>query len=131
MDRYFTLEQAQELVPWLAETFREIAPVREQLASLTQEIDDLEARMRSNGGVKANERMVDARRELQGASELVAERVEAVTARGIVVRDVMRGLVDFPSLRERREVYLCWIEGETEIAFWHEVDTGFAGRQPL
>jgi hypothetical protein len=51
--------------------------------------------------------------------------------RDIVLRDLDRGLVDFPSLRDGREVYLCWEEGEPEIAFWHEPDTGFGGRRPL
>jgi hypothetical protein len=49
----------------------------------------------------------------------------------IVLRDLDRGLVDFPALRDEREVYLCWVEGEDEIAFWHELEAGYAGRQPL
>ena len=49
----------------------------------------------------------------------------------IVLRDLERGLVDFPALREGREVYLCWVEGEDEIGFWHELDAGFVGRQPI
>ena len=48
-----------------------------------------------------------------------------------VVKNVEQGLVDFPSLRDAREVYLCWHAGEPEIQSWHEVDVGFAGRQPL
>ena len=49
----------------------------------------------------------------------------------IVLRDLESGLIDFPSLREGREVYLCWIDGEDEIGFWHELEAGYAGRQPL
>ncbi len=49
----------------------------------------------------------------------------------VMLRDLDRGLVDFPSLREGREIYLCWEEGEDEIAFWHEPDAGFGGRLPL
>jgi hypothetical protein len=51
--------------------------------------------------------------------------------REIVLRDLDRGLVDFPALREGAEVYLCWQEGEEEIGFWHEPEAGFAGRRPL
>ena len=47
------------------------------------------------------------------------------------LESVQQGLVDFPSIREGREVYLCWLEGEQEIGYWHDVDAGFAGRQPL
>ena len=49
----------------------------------------------------------------------------------VVLRDLDRGLVDFPALRDGREIYLCWLEGEDEIEFWHEPEAGFDGRQPL
>ena len=48
-----------------------------------------------------------------------------------MLRDLRRGLVDFPSMREGAEVYLCWEEGEPEIEFWHEPEAGFAGRRPI
>ena len=51
--------------------------------------------------------------------------------RDIVLRDLDRGLIDFPAVREGREVYLCWVDGEDDIAFWHDLDAGYAGRQPL
>ena len=51
--------------------------------------------------------------------------------RGIVLRDLDSGLIDFPSVRDGREIYLCWIDGEDDIEFWHDLDAGFAGRQPL
>jgi hypothetical protein len=59
------------------------------------------------------------------------EAILELLERGIVLRDLDRGLVDFPSLRDGREIFLCWQEGEDEVAFWHEVDAGFAGRRPL
>jgi len=52
-------------------------------------------------------------------------------AADIVVRDVVRGLVDFPAVRDGEEVYLCWLVDEPEIEHWHELDAGFAGRRPL
>ena len=55
----------------------------------------------------------------------------AFDARDIVLRDLDRGRVDFPALRDDREIYLCWVDGEPEIAFWHDLDAGYAGRQPL
>ena len=51
--------------------------------------------------------------------------------RDIVLRDLDRGLIDFPSIRDGEEVYLCWLEGEDEIGFWHEPEAGFAGRRRL
>jgi len=50
---------------------------------------------------------------------------------GIVLRDLDSGLIDFPSIRDGQEIYLCWIDGESDIVFWHELDAGFQGRQPL
>ena len=49
----------------------------------------------------------------------------------VVLRDLDRGLVDFPALRHGREIYLCWVEGEPSIEYWHEPDAGFDGRRPL
>lgn len=57
--------------------------------------------------------------------------VQVLQARGIVVRDIEQGLIDFPTLRDGREVYLCWLAGEDEISHWHDPDAGFAGRQRL
>jgi hypothetical protein len=69
----------------------------------------------------------DLARSLVELSRAVGE-LEAVD---IVLRDVDRGLVDFPSLRDGEEVYLCWLVDESEIGFWHEPEAGFAGRRPL
>ena len=67
-------------------------------------------------------------RPLVELSRAVAE-LEAVE---VVLRDVERGLIDFPALRGDREVYLCWLlDEEEEIGFWHPIETGFSGRQPL
>jgi hypothetical protein len=49
----------------------------------------------------------------------------------VIVRDLERGLVDFPAIRDGREIYLCWEEGEDELSHWHEIDAGFSGRQDL
>jgi len=51
--------------------------------------------------------------------------------REIQVKDLDRGLIDFPAMREGREVFLCWERGEDDIGFWHELETGYAGREPL
>jgi hypothetical protein len=73
----------------------------------------------------------------QAASEAVVEfnrfdaLVRQVQALGAELKDLNTGLLDFPSLRDGREVYLCWRHGEDDIHFWHELDAGFAGRQPL
>ena len=127
----FTLEEARKLVPWLQKTFDGLGPLRTRVKQLNTQIDDLLDRMRSNGGSDAEERLDLHRRALAEASEALADGLRPVLERGIVVRSVERALVDLPSMKEDRQVYLCWIDGEKDIDFWHEVDIGFAGRQPL
>jgi hypothetical protein len=61
----------------------------------------------------------------------IREKVRAIHEMGVEVKDLDMGLVDFPSLREGREIYLCWKIDEPTVAFWHDLDTGFRGRRPL
>ena len=61
----------------------------------------------------------------------LSRAVEELQAVDVVLRDIDRGLVDFPSIRDGEEVYLCWLVEEPEIGYWHEPDAGFAGRRPL
>ena len=130
-DRYFTLEEAQDLVPWLEETFRAIGPLRERAIELSRKIERVELEARSNGGAEIGGVLDQHRRSLKETSDQIEAQVRAVHDRGVLVKDIEAGLVDFPIEREGREVYLCWRAGEAEVGFWHETSTGFAGRQPL
>ncbi len=121
--RHYSLEEANAQVPWVAE---QIASMRAARARLTDE----QARRAlhegavGNGGGGHGKQVGEAFLELQ-------RRLTAFNERQIVLRDLDRGLIDFPALREGREIYLCWVDGEREIAFWHELDAGYAGRQEL
>ena len=121
----FTLDEANALVPWLAETFRKLELVRQEYVTLQERISELAKRSGSDGETA----------QLAASAELLArqieEAVEEILDRGIIVRDVAIGLVDFPSQREGREVYLCWIGGEERIDFWHETNRGFSHRERL
>ena len=70
-------------------------------------------------------------RAVAEATLIVQRALTELDAADIVVRDVERGLVDFPALRDGYEVYLCWLVSEPDIGFWHELDAGYAGRRPL
>ena len=131
MNRYFTLEEAQAMVPWLQETFDAIEPLKEQLAEAKEKVQSLMTRLQSNGGAKPKEELEEATRYLHEAQDGMDERAYAIVERGILLRDVEQGLVDFPSMRDGREVYLCWLAGEPSITHWHNVDVGFSGRQRL
>jgi hypothetical protein len=108
----------------------EVAELMERMRAARDRLGDAEARAAlaaaggTNGGGKPGRTVSEGFLELR-------EAMMWLRMREIVLRDLDRGLVDFPALREGAEVYLCWQEGEEEIGFWHEPDTGFAGRRPL
>jgi hypothetical protein len=122
-ERHYTVEQANAALEFVTERLDQLRRSREQL-------DDEEARAAlseagpSNGGGPPGRVVSEAFLGLQRA-------LGELQAMDIVLRDLERGLVDFPSLRADEEIYLCWEEGEDEIGFWHDADSGYAGRQPL
>jgi hypothetical protein len=123
--RHYTLAQARALRPWVAERVRRLADARSELVAAGGGVERaLNALDPAVGGAYPGREVA---RALVSLSRALAE-LEAVD---IVVRDVERGLVDFPALRDGEEVYLCWLVSESEIEFWHGLDAGFAGRRPL
>lgn len=129
--RYFTLEEANQLVPWLQEVFERAAPLASQARQIEGELLELSRKTSSNGGGNVQEQIRLKRQEGEEIGSEIREALQEVIDAGIVVRTLESGLVDFPCWCEDREVYLCWVVGETEIGYWHETDAGFAGRQPL
>ena len=121
--RHYTLEQASELLPKVAEIIERMRVARNQLG-------DREAREALSDAGPTNGGGAPGRTVSQGFLELRDSMIELRDLE-VVLRDLDRGLLDFPSLRDGREVYLCWEEGEDGIAFWHEPDAGFGGRRPL
>jgi hypothetical protein len=124
-ERHYTLEQASAVRGWVSERVTWIRDARNQLIALGDRAGEaVNALDPENGGSYPGR---DVARPLVELSRAVGE-LEAVD---VVLRDVDRGLVDFPSLRDGEEVYLCWLVDEREIGFWHVPDAGFAGRKPL
>ena len=68
---------------------------------------------------------------MQGVIDQMAAAVARIDTLGITLRDIERGLIDFPAMASGRQIWLCWQLGEGPIAFWHELDTGFGSRRPL
>jgi hypothetical protein len=119
--RHYSLEEATALLPRVGELLATMRDARDRLGDADARAALAEA---SNGGGEPG-------KVVSGGFLELRESMLELREREIVLRDLDRGLVDFPALRDGREVYLCWEEGESEIAFWHEPDTGFAGRRPL
>ncbi len=129
--RYFTRKEANEQLPWLEAQLQLIAETRAGMGRLQGEMNGLQRHARRNGHSSTQQDLVTKRKEINTAANQLARLLQEVHARGIIVRDTERGLVDFPSLKEGHAVYLCWLRGESRIAFWHEADAGFDARQPL
>ncbi|HEY1277269.1 MAG TPA: DUF2203 domain-containing protein [Thermoleophilaceae bacterium] len=121
--RHYTLEEATTALPRVVELLARMRSARERLGD-REAREALSEAGPTNGGGTPGRTVSEAFLELR-------ESMLELREREIVLRDLDRGLIDFPALRDGREVYLCWEEGEQEIGFWHEPDAGFAGRRPL
>jgi hypothetical protein len=121
--RHYSLEEASALLPRVAELLARMRSARERLG-------DAEARAALAAAGQGNGGGTPGKVVSEGFLELREAMLE-LHEHEIVLRDLDRGLVDFPALRGEQEVYLCWEEGEPEIGFWHEPGAGFAGRRPL
>jgi hypothetical protein len=122
-ERHYTLAEARDLREWVAARVESSRRAIRVLGSADGRAA-LAALDVGSGGAWPGRAVAQATLDLQRA---IAE----LQAADIVVRDVVRGLVDFPALREGEEIYLCWLVDEAEIEHWHEVDAGFAGRRRL
>lgn len=123
-ERHYTREEAAAARDWVAERLDVMRRARDRL--LDDEARDALSEASSGNGGGPPGRVVS-----EGFLALRAAAAELAAA-GIVIRDLDRGLVDFPSIRDGREVYLCWVESEEDdIGYWHDLDAGYDGREPL
>jgi hypothetical protein len=122
-ERHYTLAQATAAIPIVTDLLARMRDARDRLGD-AEAREALSEAAPGNGGGNPGRTVSTAFVQLRDA-------LAQLRGLEIVLRDLDRGLVDFPAMREGREVYLCWHEGEDEIAFWHECDSGFSGRRPL
>jgi hypothetical protein len=121
--RHYTLEEANAALGWVQDTLTALRSAREGLSDEEAREALAEAGPQNGGG--------DAGRVVSEAFLQLRDSLARLQEAEVVLRDLDRGLVDFPAIRDDREVYLCWLEGEDEIAHWHDLEAGFAGREPL
>ncbi|MFW6174438.1 MAG: DUF2203 domain-containing protein [Chloroflexota bacterium] len=127
----YTAEEANQALPWLTDRLRRISETKEKLAAAEEKMADLYRASRSNGHHNMGPAIEEARIQSEGVRAELQRFIDQIRERGIHVRDVDAGVVDFKGIREGREVWLCWQLGEPEVAHWHEINAGFAHRQPL
>jgi hypothetical protein len=121
---YFTLEEANAAVEIIRPLMQEILKIRDHILAHQPEIWPAMERSAGNGGNASLSRIASDFGRLD-------DMLHKVLATGVQVKDVNTGLLDFPAWRRDRAVCLCWKYGEEKIEFWHDVDAGFAGRQPI
>jgi hypothetical protein len=122
--RHYTLEQATAAMPWVRERLERLREAHTQLGD-KEAREALSEATPGNGGGEPGQVVSEGFLALRSAL-IELQEME------VVLRDLERGLVDFPSMRDGREVYLCWVEQEEEeIGYWHDLEAGYAGRQPL
>ena len=122
--KLFTLEEANSLLPELRRLFDSIKSERVVLRRFAAEAKRAHQHASEGGGTTAGSQYANA-------LFTVMDRMQTIHSLGVEIKDIERGLCDFPALREGRVVYLCWVLGEDCIEWWHDLESGFAGRQPL
>jgi len=124
MPHYFTLQEANEALNSIRAWMEEIQTIRREILAHQPEIWSVMEKSAGNGGNPTLSRMVKTFDRLDAL-------IHNIQDTGALIKDINTGLLDFPALKNDHEVYLCWKYGEEDIAFWHEIEDGYAGRQSI
>jgi hypothetical protein len=131
MARRFTPSEANAELAEISPLVEQLVAHRREQQRLSAEREGLAAHISGNGG-GIDAATLGGLDEAERAERIeIARCVNAIHERGVIVKDLDTGLVDFPALREGEEILLCWRLGEDEVAYWHGLEEGFAGRKRL
>jgi hypothetical protein len=125
MFSYFTISEANKVLPSVIEKFKTVVNYKNQIVKMEQELN---ATLMPN---TTFEQYVKVKQKLNSTVTKFYQAIEELENTGVVIKGIEEGLLDFPSKRFDDEIWLCWKDGETEIKFWHEKDSGFNGRKPI
>jgi hypothetical protein len=130
--RYFTLRQAEQLLPQVESAIRDAIALKSEYQKTESEIQEFQRRVSMQGGVRVDRAgFLDRQRRRDSTALQLNAAIETIQDYGCLVKDLDIGLLDFPTLLNGQEVYLCWKLGENGIHFWHRVEEGFRGRKPV
>jgi hypothetical protein len=121
---YFTAAEANSLLPRVMVVISEMMEARQRIIDAQPELWPVLEKAVGNGGSKKAGELLSEFRRVENGMRTLGEM-------GCILKDVNTGLVDFPTIRNGREALLCWRYGEPKVGYWHDVESGFAGRQPL
>jgi hypothetical protein len=122
-EKHYTRDEARELLPRVREWLKRLNHLRRDVEKLDKRLTSLMSAGHDIGGDQVNQWI----RTLAGMQEILGE----FQRRQIMIKDLERGLIDFPAIIGGKEVFLCWEDGEEDIEFWHDLDAGYAGREHL
>jgi hypothetical protein len=130
--RFFTLLEAEGFLPEVERLLRSSIQAKQDYESGDAELSQVAQRITLMGGVLVRrEEIVASRTRKDSSARVLKAAMERIEEIGCQVKDLETGLIDFPTLYRDREVYLCWKLGESSISFWHHIEDGFRGRQPI
>lgn len=121
--KHYTREEARALLPQLRRWLDRLAALRRELEQSDRRVTGLMSGGQDTGGEQVN-------RSVKLIAE-IKELLQEFQDREIMIKDLERGLLDFPAIMAGREVFLCWEKDESDVEFWHDLDSGYAGREPL
>ena len=132
MPRFFSLTQAEKLLPRLESAIRQAITRKAEYDQAEAEWQSFSQRLMVTGGMRVDRaRLLEQKKRREAVALELKDCIERVQECGCVVKDLEIGLIDFPTLFNGQEVYLCWKLGESGIQFWHGVQEGFRGRKAI
>ncbi|MBI5289009.1 MAG: DUF2203 domain-containing protein [Chloroflexi bacterium] len=129
--KLFTLADAEALLPQVRDELLAMQACKREVDGLRDYLERAVSKSGGNGHVRDESTLTEKRRRAEALVEEINQRLRKLNDLGVELKGLDEGLIDFPSDRGGRVVYLCWRLGEDRIAWWHEIDVGFAARQPL
>jgi hypothetical protein len=132
MPRYFTLAQAEQVLPAVTRSIREGIALKQSYEQAEGELSSVRERIMLLGGSLVDRRpLLECRNRRDSLASQLNEAIERIQQHGCLVKDLDLGLIDFPTLFRGEEVYLCWKLGEDAIQFWHGMHEGYRGRKEI
>ena len=129
--RVFTADEANAALSELRPLVEAMVEGKQALDEAQERRDDVAQRIAGNGGGIPPAELAALEVAVDEAAKTLAGTIGEIQATGVLVKDLDSGLVDFPAKRDGEDILLCWQLGEDEVAFWHGLEDGYAGRQPL
>lgn len=125
MFTHFTLDKANSILPNVKRRFNEVLSQKNKVVDIQEDLQNL------LDSKSSFEKFFKKKQELNHAVTDLYEIIQEIEDMGVMIKSVEEGLLDFPSIRNDEEIWLCWKYGEDKIKFWHRKTEGFNGRRPI